>query len=90
MILEFARKIEFLTGTGVGIAFTPLPEDDPRQRQPDVSLAMRKLQWQPRTDLETGLVKTIEYFRSNSKITGNSLSPQRDLQNAFAQKTVSA
>ncbi len=61
-ILEFARRIVTLTGSGSEVVFKPLPADDPRQRQPDISLAMEKLGWQPGVDIETGLKKTIEYF----------------------------
>jgi UDP-glucuronate decarboxylase len=61
-ILEFARRILDLTGSGSRIIFKPLPSDDPRQRQPDISLARELLDWQPRVPLETGLRKTIEYF----------------------------
>jgi UDP-glucuronate decarboxylase len=61
-ILEFAQRIIDLTGSGSKIVFKPLPSDDPKQRQPDISLAIEKLAWKPRIDLETGLKKTVEYF----------------------------
>ena len=61
-ILEFARRIVNLTGSVSEVVFKPLPADDPRQRQPDISLAMEKLGWQPGVDIETGLKKTIDYF----------------------------
>lgn len=61
-ILEFAERIIQLTGTRSRIVFRPLPADDPQQRQPDISLARRKLSWYPKIDVETGLKKTIEYF----------------------------
>ena len=61
-ILEFARRIVTLTGSASEVVFKPLPADDPRQRQPDITLAMEKLGWQPRVDIETGLKKTIDYF----------------------------
>jgi len=61
-IIDLARKIIELTGTDSKIVHLPLPEDDPKQRQPDISLAMEKLKWTPSVDLETGLTKTIEYF----------------------------
>jgi len=61
-ILEFARRIAELTGSRSRIAYRPLPSDDPRQRQPDITLAREKLGWEPRVALETGLRKTIEYF----------------------------
>jgi len=61
-ILEFATRIIGLTGSASKIVYKPLPSDDPRQRQPDITRAKSKLDWEPRTDLETGLKKTIEYF----------------------------
>ncbi len=61
-ILEFAERIIKLTGSSSKVIFKPLPADDPRQRQPDISLAKEKLGWQPTVDLETGLKKTIDYF----------------------------
>lgn len=62
-ILELARKIIDLTGSGSAIVFRPLPSDDPAQRQPDISLAMEKLGgWTPVIQLEEGLKRTISYF----------------------------
>ncbi len=61
-ILELAQKIIELTGSRAKIVYKPLPEDDPRQRQPEISLAKEKLGWEPKTDLEEGLRKTIDYF----------------------------
>jgi dTDP-glucose 4,6-dehydratase len=62
-VLEFARQIQRLTGTRSEIAFRPLPVDDPRVRQPDISKARECLRWEPRVPLEDGLKRTIEYFR---------------------------
>ena len=62
-MLALAEKIVELTGSRSPIIFQPLPQDDPRQRQPDISLAKKHLQWEPKMDLETGLKKTIAYFR---------------------------
>ena len=62
-ILEFAERIQRLTGCTAPLEFRPLPEDDPKQRQPDISKARRLLGWEPRVPLEEGLRKTIEYFR---------------------------
>jgi UDP-glucuronate decarboxylase len=45
------------------IVYKPLPADDPRRRQPDISLAKKKLKWEPKINLEEGLIKTIDYFR---------------------------
>ncbi|MHC4069278.1 MAG: UDP-glucuronic acid decarboxylase family protein [Planctomycetota bacterium] len=61
-MLELAQKITSLTGSKSEIAFKPLPEDDPRRRQPETSLAKENLGWEPKTRLEDGLSKTIEYF----------------------------
>jgi UDP-glucuronate decarboxylase len=61
-ILEFARRIIALTGSPSEVVFKPLPADDPRQRQPDITLARKELGWEPHVDIETGLEKTIEYF----------------------------
>jgi len=61
-ILELAQKIIELTGSGSKIVYKALPEDDPRQRQPDISLAKQELGWEPKTNLEEGLRKTIDYF----------------------------
>lgn len=62
-ILELAEKVIEMTGSKSRIEFLDLPSDDPRQRQPDISLAKRELGWQPEVQLEQGLVKTIEYFK---------------------------
>jgi UDP-glucuronate decarboxylase len=61
---ELAKKILELTGSKSKIIYLPLPEDDPKQRQPDISLARKELGWEPLVDLETGLGRTIEFFRS--------------------------
>jgi UDP-glucuronate decarboxylase len=63
-ILELAEKVIRLTGSQSKIISLPLPPDDPAQRQPDITLAMRELGWEPKIQLEEGLVKTIDYFRS--------------------------
>jgi dTDP-glucose 4,6-dehydratase len=62
-ILEFARVIHRLTGSASGIVFQALPEDDPKQRQPDIGKARALLGWEPKVALEDGLRKTIAYFR---------------------------
>lgn len=63
-ILELAKKVIDMTGTRSKIVFNPLPSDDPRQRQPDITLAFNKLGWKPKVKLEEGLRKTIDYFDS--------------------------
>jgi UDP-glucuronate decarboxylase len=61
-ILELAQKIIDITGSSSKIVSKPLPIDDPKQRQPDISLAKEKLNWQPQVQLEEGLKPTIAYF----------------------------
>ncbi|KIA85282.1 NAD-dependent dehydratase [Flavobacterium sp. AED] len=64
-MLELAEKVVKLTGSSSKIIFMPLPQDDPKQRQPDISLAKQKLNnWEPNIQLEEGLVKAIEYFKN--------------------------
>ena len=62
-ILEFATIVKELTGTSSEIVFEDLPEDDPKQRKPDISKARRLLGWEPKVALDEGLKKTIEYFK---------------------------
>lgn len=62
-VRELAEKIVLMTGSRSKLVYYPLPEDDPRQRRPDISLAERELGWKPFTSLDDGLQKTIEYFR---------------------------
>jgi UDP-glucuronate decarboxylase len=63
-MIELAEKILQLTRSKSKIQFMPLPPDDPRQRQPDITLAKTALGWEPRIGLDEGLRSTIEYFRS--------------------------
>jgi dTDP-glucose 4,6-dehydratase len=63
-ILEFAETIRRLTGSRSELSFEALPEDDPRQRQPDITKARTLLGWEPRVPLDEGLAMTVEYFRS--------------------------
>jgi UDP-glucuronate decarboxylase len=62
-MLELAEMVVRLVGGPSSIKFLPLPQDDPKQRQPDISLAQSKLNWQPSVNLEDGLKETIAYFR---------------------------
>jgi dTDP-glucose 4,6-dehydratase len=62
-ILEFAERIKRITGTSAPLEFKPLPQDDPKRRQPDISKAKRILRWQPKVGLEDGLRETIDYFQ---------------------------
>ena len=63
-ILELAKTVMELTGSNSQIEFKPLPQDDPKQRQPDINLAREMLDWEPKVSLEKGLQKTIDYFRN--------------------------
>lgn len=63
-MLELAEKVIALTGSPSMISFEPLPQDDPKQRQPDIAKAKRDLNWEPKIDLDEGLSKTIEHFRT--------------------------
>jgi UDP-glucuronate decarboxylase len=63
-IRQLAELIIELTGSRSKLITRPLPPDDPRQRQPDIRLAVEKIGWAPRVDLSAGLKRTIEYFRS--------------------------
>ena len=62
-MLQLATRIRDLSGSSSEVVFKPLPEDDPKQRRPDLMRARKLLGWQPRTSLDQGLVKTIAYFR---------------------------
>ncbi len=62
-MLQLAENVLRLTGSSSQLIFRPLPTDDPRQRQPDITLARQHLGWEPRVELEEGLKETIAYFR---------------------------
>jgi dTDP-glucose 4,6-dehydratase len=62
-VLEFAKEIIRATGSRSKISFRPLPQDDPRQRRPDITRARKILGWAPQVPLAEGLVRTIDYFR---------------------------
>ncbi len=66
-ILELAKLVLKLTGAKSKLVFKALPEDDPKQRQPDISQAKRILKWQPKIELEEGLKKTITWFKDNPR-----------------------
>jgi UDP-glucuronate decarboxylase len=65
---ELAKKITGMTGSKSRIIYLPLPEDDPKQRQPDITLAREKLHWSPVVNLETGLQRTIDYFKKEIRV----------------------
>jgi len=62
-ILECAQRVLAVTGSKSRLRYEPLPQDDPKQRRPDISKARRLLGWEPKIDLETGLRISLEYFR---------------------------
>ncbi len=64
-ILELAEKVIKLTHSQSNIVFKPLPHDDPKQRKPDIALAMEKLNWKPTVELDEGLVHMIDFFKNN-------------------------
>lgn len=63
-IKEFAEEILKLTGANQKVIYKPLPTDDPKQRQPDITLAKKLLGWEPKVDRKQGLQITYEYFKS--------------------------
>ena len=63
-MLELAEQVLALTGSSSELVFAELPSDDPRQRQPDITLARRELGWEPSVELAEGLGRTIDYFRA--------------------------
>jgi UDP-glucuronate decarboxylase len=67
-ILELAELVIRLTASKSRIVYRPLPQDDPKQRQPDISLARARLDWSPRVSLEDGLKETIAYFQRSFAI----------------------
>lgn len=69
-ILEFAERVRTLVGSNVPIVFKPLPQDDPKQRCPDITKARRILNWEPKVDLAEGLRMTYDFFRQQVASTG--------------------
>jgi dTDP-glucose 4,6-dehydratase len=69
-MLQLATRIRDLSGSSSAIVFKPLPEDDPKQRRPDLTRARKLLGWQPQTSLEAGLTWTIAYFRERLSLSG--------------------
>ena len=63
-VMELAEKVIKTTGSKSAIVKKKLPQDDPKQRKPDISLAKKYLKWEPKVKLDEGLKKTIKYFES--------------------------
>jgi nucleoside-diphosphate-sugar epimerase len=61
-VLEIAQAVHEVVGSGSGITYEPLPEQDPARRCPDITLARTKLGWEPEIELKVGLSLTVEYF----------------------------
>jgi len=74
-ILELAKKVLQLTGSKSELVFKGLPEDDPMQRKPDISLANRELGWKPSVALDDGLRRTINYFQNASNTSAPASPP---------------
>jgi dTDP-glucose 4,6-dehydratase len=64
-ILDCANAVLRITGSSSKIVYHPLPQDDPTQRQPDITKARKLLSWEPKIDLETGLKLSLNYFKSS-------------------------
>jgi UDP-glucuronate decarboxylase len=62
-IKELAEQVITLTNSKSKIRYLPLPQDDPKQRQPNIDLARKELKWSPKTDLKDGLKETISFFK---------------------------
>ena len=62
-ILELAQSVIDLTDSKSVIEYLPIPEDDPRKRQPNISLVQKNTQWVPKIELRSGLIRTINYFK---------------------------
>lgn len=84
--LDFAQVIKAQVGSKSEIVFKPAVEDDPQRRRPDISLAKRVLDWEPRIKLEQGIEKTIEYFKR--EISRNHL-VEKDGQEEIANYQIS-
>src|SRR3984885_2410318 len=83
-IRELAELVIEMTGTKSKIRFEPLPSDDPRQRQPNISMAKSTLKWEPKTQLREGLTKTIAYFENLLRKEGSHW-PERPKFSVFAR-----
>jgi UDP-glucuronate decarboxylase len=67
-IMELAETTLKMIGGKSKLVLKPLPQDDPKQRRPDITLAKQQLNWEPKVSLNAGLVKTIDYFRNCLKL----------------------
>jgi dTDP-glucose 4,6-dehydratase len=67
-IKQFADEIIRITGAKSGVEYRPLPMDDPKVRQPDITRAKKILGWEPRVEFDEGIRKTIEYFKEHIEL----------------------
>ena len=67
-IQQFTEEIRRITGTKSPIEYKPLPVDDPKVRQPDITRARKVLGWEPKVDFDDGIRKTIEYFKEHIEL----------------------
>jgi dTDP-glucose 4,6-dehydratase len=74
-VLQLAQRVIALTGSASEIVNPPLPQDDPKVRRPDITVARRELGWEPRVQLDEGLGQTIPYFRERVDRTGETARP---------------
>ncbi|MGH9512285.1 MAG: UDP-glucuronic acid decarboxylase family protein [Terriglobales bacterium] len=81
-ILECANRVLALTGSKSGIRYEELPQDDPKQRRPDISKAKALLGWEPKVDLDTGLRMSLEYFKQAVLLENRSVDQKRGALNA--------
>ena len=85
-MLELAAVVRELTGSDSPIAFEPLPQDDPRQRRPDISLAERLLGWRPKVALYAGLATTIAHLREEMERAPEPAASERPLRRVHAPR----
>jgi UDP-glucuronate decarboxylase len=76
---ELAELVIELTGSRSNIAHRPLPDDDPKQRQPDITRARNVLRWEPKIPLREGLVHTIAYFEALLRENDATTTPRREV-----------
>ena len=79
-IRQLAEQVVKVAGGETRVTFKPLPQDDPTQRQPDITRAREWLGWEPRLQLEAGLVRTVEYFRHRLKRRNRASAPKLDVR----------
>jgi dTDP-glucose 4,6-dehydratase len=66
-LLEMAEKVRHMSRSKSRLVYRPLPEDDPKVRRPDISIALQKLHWEPKVPFDIGLKRTLDYFRKTMR-----------------------